>query len=43
MTVETETILIKLLERIEQKLDTFIETNNQKFENVLILPGGAIT
>ena len=34
MTVETETILIKLLERIEQKLDRFIETTNQKFENV---------
>ena len=29
MTVETETILIKLLERIEQKLDRFIETTQK--------------
>jgi len=34
MTVETETALIKLLEKIEQKLDKFIETTNQKFDNI---------
>ena len=41
MTVETETILIRLLEELKaevketnQKLDRFIETTNLKFENV---------
>ncbi len=34
MTVDTETLILKALEKLDQKLDKFIETTNQKFDDV---------
>ncbi len=34
MTVETETLILKAIEKLDQKLDNFIGTSNQKFDDV---------
>ncbi len=34
MTVETETLILKAIEKLEQKLDKFIDNTNQEFKNI---------